>query len=90
MELKIQEYGAYIATTVAGKFEGLAMGPFTIAWEPDTVLYGPYAPDHPRNAGHVNDPKLTAMLKEQRRTGEWPSIPGHMGLHNWEYVTRAR
>jgi ABC-type transport system substrate-binding protein len=24
------------------------------------------------------------------RLGEWPLIPGHMGLHNWEYVTRAR
>jgi peptide/nickel transport system substrate-binding protein len=26
-ELKIQEYGAYIATTAAGKFEGMAYGP---------------------------------------------------------------
>jgi ABC-type transport system substrate-binding protein len=25
-------------------------------------------PDQPRNRGHVNDPKLTAMLQEQRRT----------------------
>jgi peptide/nickel transport system substrate-binding protein len=24
------------------------------------------------------------------RVGEWPLIPGHMGLHNWEYVTRMR
>jgi hypothetical protein len=24
------------------------------------------------------------------RVGEWPLIPGHMGLHNWEYVTHAR
>jgi len=22
--------------------------------------------------------------------GDWPLIPGHMGLHNWEAVTRAR
>ncbi len=22
--------------------------------------------------------------------GDWPLIPGHMGLHNWEYVTHAR
>jgi peptide/nickel transport system substrate-binding protein len=67
-EMKIQEYGAYIATTFLGKFEGLAMGPVSITWEPDSVLYGMYAPDQPRNSGHVNDPKLTAMLKEQRRT----------------------
>jgi peptide/nickel transport system substrate-binding protein len=67
-ELKVQEYGAYMATTFAGQFEGLAMGPISIAWEPDSVLYGLYAPDQPRNSGHVNDPKITAMLKEQRRT----------------------
>ncbi len=24
------------------------------------------------------------------RVGEWPLISGHMGLHNWEYVTLAR
>ena len=28
VELKIQEYGAYQATTGQGKFEGLAMGPY--------------------------------------------------------------
>jgi len=22
--------------------------------------------------------------------GEWPLIPGHMGFHNWEYVTHTR
>jgi peptide/nickel transport system substrate-binding protein len=67
-ELKLQEYGAYMATTFLGKFEGMAMGPVSIAWEPDSVLYGMYAPDQPRNSSHINDPKLTAMLKEQRRT----------------------
>jgi peptide/nickel transport system substrate-binding protein len=67
-ELKIHEYGAYMATTFAGKFEGMAIGPVSLAWEPDSVLYGLYAPDQPRNSGHVNDPKITAMLKEQRRT----------------------
>src|SRR5262249_14103719 len=68
VELKIQEYGAYIATTFAGKFEGMAYGPVIIAWEPNSVLHGLYAPDQPRNSGNVNDPKLTAMLKEQQRT----------------------
>jgi peptide/nickel transport system substrate-binding protein len=67
-ELKIQEYGAYMATTFVGKFEGMSMGPISIAWEPDSVLYGLYGPDQPRNSGHVNDPKITALLKEQRRT----------------------
>ncbi len=68
VELKIQEYGAYQATTGQGKFDGLAMGPFAVAWEGDSALYGPYMPDQPRNRGHVNDPKLTAMAQEQRRT----------------------
>ena len=31
-------------------------------------LYRAYAPDSRATRGHVNDPKLTAMLKEQRRT----------------------
>ena len=67
-EIKIQEYGAYMATTFLGKYEAMALGPLSITWDPDTVLYGMYAPDQPRNSGHVNDPKLTAMLKEERRT----------------------
>jgi peptide/nickel transport system substrate-binding protein len=66
-ELKLQEYGAYMATTIQGKFEGMTMGPFAVAWDPDDALYGPYAPEQPRNRGHVNDARLTAMIKEQRR-----------------------
>jgi peptide/nickel transport system substrate-binding protein len=66
-ELKLQEYGAYQATTGQGKFEGMAMGPYGVGWEPDSALYGPYTPDYPRNRGHVNDPKLAAMVKEQRQ-----------------------
>jgi peptide/nickel transport system substrate-binding protein len=67
-ELKLQEYGAYMATTGQGKFEGMTMGPYAIAWEPDSALYGPYTPDSGWNRGHVNDPTLTAMVQEQRRT----------------------
>src|SRR5439155_7323624 len=44
VELKQQEYGAYIATTFVGKYEGMAVGPISIAWEPDSVLYGMYEP----------------------------------------------
>jgi ABC-type transport system substrate-binding protein len=33
----------------------------------DSALYGPYIPDQLRNRGHVNDPKLAAMVQEQRR-----------------------
>jgi peptide/nickel transport system substrate-binding protein len=68
VELKLQEFGAYMATTFAGKYEGLVRSPYGIAWEPDNVLYRAYAPDSANNLGHVNDPKIAAMLKEQRRT----------------------
>ncbi len=67
-ELKLQEYGAYVATTVQGKFEGLVRGPMGVVWEPDGLLYRAFAADSSRNIGHVNDATLTAMLKEQRRT----------------------
>jgi peptide/nickel transport system substrate-binding protein len=67
-ELKLQEYGAYMATTNQGKYEGMVYGPTTGARDPDGPLYARYYPDHLLNRGHVNDPKITAMLKEQRRT----------------------
>ena len=69
-ELKVQEYGAYMSTTFLGKYEGLALGPFSIAWEPHSTLYGMYLPEQSRNSGHVNDLKIVAMLKEQMRTKE--------------------
>ena len=67
-ELKLQEHGAYMATTMQGKFEGLVRSPFGIAWEPDGPLYRTYAADSSWNAAHLNDPTVTAMLKKQRRT----------------------
>jgi len=67
-ELRLQEYGAYMATTYQGKYEGMVYGPTTGARDPDEPLYNRYIPDHPLNRGYVNDPKMTAMLKEQRRT----------------------
>ena len=67
-ELKLQEFGAFVATTASGKFEGMAIGSYPPGWEPGSILYGSYAPDSLRNTSHVNDPTLTAMLKEQRRT----------------------
>jgi ABC-type transport system substrate-binding protein len=67
-ELKLQEHGAYMSTTMQGKFEGMVRSPFGIAWAPDGPLYRTYAADSTWNAAHLNDPKITAMLKEQRRT----------------------
>jgi len=67
-ELMVQEFGTYISNTFIGKFEGMAMGPFSISWEPHSTLYGMYIPEQPRNSSHVADPKIIAMLKEQMRT----------------------
>jgi peptide/nickel transport system substrate-binding protein len=67
-ELKIQEHGAYMSTTMQGKFEGMVRTPFGIAWQPDASLYRAYAVDSSWNIAHVNDPKLTAMLTEERHT----------------------
>ena len=66
-ELKLQEYGAYISTTFLGKYEGMAMGPFSIAWEPHSVLYGMFMPENTRNSSRVSDARLTGMVKEQMR-----------------------
>src|SRR5215467_9406744 len=68
VELKLQEYGAYMATTAQGKYEGMVYGPSTGARDPDAPSYARYIPDQPQNRGYVNDPTITAMLKEQRRT----------------------
>jgi hypothetical protein len=51
-----------------GKYEGMVRGPIGIAFEPDRRLYRAYASDSTLNTGRVNDPKATAMVKEQRRT----------------------
>jgi ABC-type transport system substrate-binding protein len=46
----------------------MVYGPTTGGQEPDSTSYGRYIPGHPLNRGYVNDPKITAMLKGQRRT----------------------
>ena len=66
--LNLQEYGAYISTTFNGKYEGMAVGPFSITWEPHSNLYGMYMPEMGRNSSHVSDPKIIAMLRDQMRT----------------------
>jgi ABC-type transport system substrate-binding protein len=67
-DVKLQEYGAYLANTAVGKYEGLAMGSFPPDWEPAIILTGAYPPDQSRNRGHVNDPMHTVMIEERRRT----------------------
>ena len=67
--LNRKEYGAYIATTATGNYEGMYYGatPFL---DPDSYLYTNFAPGHPRNVAKVNDPVLTDLLVRQRRTAD--------------------
>jgi peptide/nickel transport system substrate-binding protein len=65
-ELRLKEYGAYISSTILGKFDKLAIGLRGGTTDADAYLRV-YLPGDPLNAGGVNDPKLTAMIKLQRR-----------------------
>jgi peptide/nickel transport system substrate-binding protein len=67
-ELKLKEYGAFISSTIFGKFDKLGSGLFGIWADPDSYLYRYFMPGQPLNASGVNDPKLTEMIRLQRRT----------------------
>ena len=65
-ELKLQEFGAYTATTARGKFEGMAYSFSPNAWDAERPFFT--TDIRQDNMSHVNDPTLTAMFKAQRRT----------------------
>ncbi len=67
-DLKLKEYGAYISSTIFGKFEKLGLGLFGAWLDPDSYLYRYYMPGQITNAGGVDDPKLTEMIRLQRHT----------------------
>jgi peptide/nickel transport system substrate-binding protein len=67
-ELKPKDFGAYMATTIYGKFDKLANGLRGGSPIADITLYSPHVPGEPLNASGVDDPKLTEMIKLQRRT----------------------
>lgn len=66
-KLVVKDYAAHVATTVAGKYEGMA---WTIAYasftDPDDWVYQVYTPGETKNASHVDDPKVTEWAKAQR------------------------
>ena len=68
VELKLKEYGAYIASTIFGKYERMANGLFGLWTVPDAYLWNYHLPGQITNASGVNDPKLTEMIRLQRRT----------------------
>jgi len=67
-ELKNKEFGAFVSTTIFGKFDKLMhslRGGSPIA---DVSLQVTHVPGEPLNASGVDDPKLTEMIRLQRRT----------------------
>ena len=67
-DLKLKEGNAFIASTLGRKFEKVAMTLRGGATTPDPYLFAGHMPGSPLNTAGVNDPKLTDMLKLQRRT----------------------
>jgi peptide/nickel transport system substrate-binding protein len=67
-DLKLKEYGAFISTTIYGKFEKMAGGLTGATVDADAFVHRIYTPGQPLNAGGVNDPKVTEMIRLQRRT----------------------
>lgn len=70
VELKPQDYAAYVSTTYAGKFDAGTMvwGLYTPSMDPNDYLTNMYDPKSPRNLVGVNDPKLNDMISQQRKT----------------------
>ena len=66
-DLKLKEYGAFVSTAIFGKFDKMILTLRGATTDPDTYFI-PFLPGEPLNASGVNDPKLTEMIKIQRRT----------------------
>src|SRR5437867_375045 len=67
-DLKLKEYGAFISSTIFGKFDAMFLG-LRGAWaDPEAYFYRWFMPGQVLNVWGVNDPKLTDMIRLQRRT----------------------
>jgi peptide/nickel transport system substrate-binding protein len=67
-DLKLKEMGAFISSSIFGRFEKMLLtirgGPLF----PDTYLAAAHLPGQLLNSSGVNDAKLTEMIRLQRRT----------------------
>src|SRR3989449_10831747 len=68
LKLDTKEYGAYISTSVYGKFDSMTYGPQTGFREPDNFLFGQYYREELKNQSHIDDPVVSDLLVRQRRT----------------------
>jgi peptide/nickel transport system substrate-binding protein len=67
VDLKVKEYDAFVSSSMLGKFDKMLVTQRTDATDPDSY-FTPLLPGEPLNWSGVNDPKLTEMIKLQRRT----------------------
>src|SRR5438094_15865 len=67
-QLNIKEYGAFVSTTIFGKFDKMMAGLRAIFTQPDSYLAQLFLPESPLNILGVNDSRLTDMIRLQRRT----------------------
>jgi len=66
-ELKVKETGAFVSGAMLGRFERMMLGMRGGALFPDVYLGAMHLPGQRPNSSGVNDPKLTEMIRLQRR-----------------------
>ena len=67
-DLKLKEVGAFVSSSIYGRFDKLMMMIRGGLVYPDPYLVHQYVPGQLLNAAGVDDPKLTEMIRLQRRT----------------------
>jgi len=67
-DLKLKEVGAFVSSSIYGRFDRLMMMIRGGLVYPDPYLVHQYVQGQPLNAAGVDDPKLTEMIRLQRRT----------------------
>ena len=67
-ELKIKETGAFVSSAMLGRFDRMMLAMRGGVLFPDTYLAALHLPGQRPNSSGVNDPKLTDMIRLQRRT----------------------
>ena len=66
-DLKLKEVGAFMASAMLGRFDTMMLGNRGGALFPDPYLTAFHAPGVPTNSSGVDDPRLTEMIRLQRR-----------------------
>jgi peptide/nickel transport system substrate-binding protein len=67
-ELKVKEAGAFLSSAMLGRFDRMMLGMRGGVLFPDPYLASFHLPGQRTNSSGVNDPKLTDMIRLQRRT----------------------